>query len=154
MQGVRSKKRTVLHPDTNLHCFNHLSFSMSWSISSMLLILTTGLCLSSHLLRKTHPLTKLAFAYGVYQLVRLDQAVHQAVADTLKEAHNPTLSAGLRDCVEEKYAPDQATAEANNIITRPPESSCEICQILDAPSPRPASAEDLSEQDSKKASPT
>lgn len=120
----------------------------------MLLVWTTGLCLSSHLLRKTHPLTKLAFAYGVYQLVRLDQAVHQAVAGTSKEAHNPTFSAGLRDCVEEKYAPDQATAEANNTITQPSDCSCEICQILDAPLARPASAEDLNEQDSKRASPT
>ena len=49
----------------------------TWSLSSILLITTSGLCLFPSI-QALHPLTKLVFATALWQLLRLDQQLHKA----------------------------------------------------------------------------
>ena len=106
---------------------------MPWSISSTLLVLTAGFCLSPQLLRKTHPLTKLALVYGLYQLLRLDQASHEPETRTTK-IEIQELTTGSVDMEGEANGDDTVLqlAPANN-VTRVAACSCEVCRILDRP---------------------
>lgn len=115
------------------YIFEHSQQNMSWSISSTLLVLTTGLCLSPQLLHKTHPLTKLALAYGVYQLLRLDQASHEPRTQITKTGIQQIRTESV-DMEEETIADDtvRQSALANN-VTRVAECSCEVCRILNTP---------------------
>lgn len=106
---------------------------MSWSISCVLLVLTTGLCLSPQLLRKTHPLTKFAMAYGVYQLLRLDQASHQVCDDLMEELDDTTEPHDIIEGVDEQHVARQTTPEVHNTVTQLPDCICEVCHILKAP---------------------
>ena len=67
-----------------------------WSLSSILLITTSGLCLFPSI-QALHPLTKLVFATALWQLLRLDQQLHKDdVSARLVYDIESTCSTGMR----------------------------------------------------------
>lgn len=67
----------------------------TWSLSSVLLVSTSTLCLSPSI-RALHPLTKLVLATALWQLLRLDQQLHKdEVSARLVHDIGSTCSTGM-----------------------------------------------------------